>query len=61
MVLRYQELIWIYWESISEYIALFKLKIETVINLKENEINKLLIEYKMSLINSIVTGKVKEF
>lgn len=45
-------------KEISEYIDSISLKIETAINLKQKEIEKLK-EYKSSLINSVVTGKVK--
>ena len=45
-------------KEISEYIDSISLKIETAINLKQKEIEKLK-EYKSSLINSMVTGKVK--
>ncbi|MDX1348825.1 MAG: restriction endonuclease subunit S [Putridiphycobacter sp.] len=44
--------------GISEYIETASQKIETAINLKQQEIEKLK-EYKSSLINSVVTGKVK--
>jgi type I restriction enzyme S subunit len=43
---------------ISEYIKNIKVKITTAISLKEQEIEKLK-EYKATLINSAVTGKVK--
>lgn len=43
---------------ISEYIETVKAKIATAISLKEQEIEKLK-EYKGSLINSVVTGKVR--
>jgi type I restriction enzyme S subunit len=45
-------------KEILEYIDSISLKIETAINLKQKEIEKLK-EYKSSLINSVVTGKVK--
>ena len=45
-------------KEILEYIDSISLKIETAINLKQQEIEKLK-EYKSSLINSVVTGKVK--
>ena len=45
-------------EEILEYIDSISLKIETAISLKQQEIEKLK-EYKSSLINSVVTGKVK--
>lgn len=45
-------------EQILEYIDSISLKIEIAINLKQQEIAKLK-EYKSSLINSVVTGKVK--
>ncbi|UMB60847.1 restriction endonuclease subunit S [Lutibacter sp. A80] len=44
--------------EISEFIASGSEKIETAISLKQQEIEKLK-EYKSSLINSVVTGKVK--
>ena len=43
---------------IAEYIDTATIKIATVISLKEQEIEKLK-EYKASLINEVVTGKVK--
>ncbi|MCX2574073.1 restriction endonuclease subunit S [Pedobacter sandarakinus] len=43
---------------IVKYLEDFSLKIDTAISLKEKEIEKLK-EYKASLINSVVTGKVK--
>ncbi|WP_051621321.1 restriction endonuclease subunit S [Leeuwenhoekiella sp. MAR_2009_132] len=46
--------------EISEYIETASQKIETAISLKQQEIEKLK-EYKSSLINSVVTGKVKVF
>ncbi|CAM1361298.1 conserved protein of unknown function [Tenacibaculum soleae] len=45
-------------EEISAYIETGTQKIETAISLKQQEIGKLK-EYKSSLINSVVTGKVK--
>jgi type I restriction enzyme S subunit len=45
-------------KEISAYIENASKKIETAINLKQKEIEKLK-EYKSSLINSVVTGKVK--
>jgi type I restriction enzyme S subunit len=45
-------------KEISAYIETASQKIETAIGLKEQEIDKLK-EYKSSLINSVVTGKVK--
>ncbi len=45
-------------EEISKYIEIASQKIETAINLKQQEIAKLK-EYKSSLINSVVTGKVR--
>ena len=45
-------------KEISEYIETASRKIETAISLKQQEIEKLK-EYKMSLINGVVTGKVK--
>ena len=45
-------------KEISEYIEKASQKIETAIGLKQQEIEKLK-EYKGSLINSCVTGKVK--
>ena len=45
-------------KEISAYIETASKKIETAINLKQQEIAKLK-EYKSSLINSVVTGKVK--
>lgn len=45
-------------EEISEYIETANTKIESAISLKEQEIGKLK-EYKMSLIDGVVTGKVK--
>ena len=45
-------------KEILEYIETASQKIETAINLKQQEIAKLK-EYKSSLINSVVTGKVK--
>jgi len=45
-------------EDISTYIHSILIKISTAISLKEQEIEKLK-EYKMSLINSVVTGKVR--
>jgi type I restriction enzyme, S subunit len=45
-------------KEISEYIETASQKIETAISLKQQEIAKLK-EYKSSLINSVVTGKVK--
>jgi type I restriction enzyme S subunit len=45
-------------KEISEYIETASQKIETAINLKQQEIEKLK-EYKSSLINGVVTGKVK--
>ncbi len=45
-------------KEISAYIKTASQKIETAISLKQQEINKLK-EYKSSLINSVVTGKVK--
>lgn len=45
-------------KEISAYIELASQKIETAISLKQQEIDKLK-EYKRSLINSVVTGKVK--
>lgn len=44
--------------EISEYIETASLKISKVISLKEQEIEKLK-EYKMSLMDSVVTGKVR--
>ncbi|WP_431471858.1 restriction endonuclease subunit S [Nonlabens sp. SCSIO 43208] len=45
-------------QEIAEYIETASTKIETAIGLKEQEIEKLQ-EYKSSLINSVVTGKVR--
>lgn len=45
-------------KEISEYIETASQKIDTAVNLKQQEIEKLK-EYKSSLINSVVTGKVK--
>lgn len=45
-------------KEIANYIETASAKIETAISLKEQEISKLR-EYKSSLINSVVTGKVK--
>ncbi|WP_026810947.1 restriction endonuclease subunit S [Arenibacter latericius] len=45
-------------KEISEYIETASQKIETAISIKQQEIEKLK-EYKSSLINSVVTGKVK--
>ena len=45
-------------KEISEYVETASKKIETAIDLKQQEIEKLK-EYKSSLINSAVTGKVK--
>lgn len=45
-------------KEIASYIETASKKIETAINLKQQEITKLK-EYKSSLINSVVTGKVK--
>lgn len=45
-------------KEISAYIEIASQKIETAINLKQQEIVKLK-EYKSSLINSVVTGKIK--
>lgn len=45
-------------EKISEYIEASNKKIDLAISLKEQEIEKLK-EYKMSLIDAVVTGKVK--
>ncbi len=45
-------------KEIAQYIETASTKIETAINLKEQEISKLQ-EYKNSLINSVVTGKVR--
>ena len=45
-------------KEISEYVETASKKIETAIELKQQEIEKLK-EYKSSLINSAVTGKVK--
>ncbi|UAB80051.1 restriction endonuclease subunit S [Marixanthomonas sp. SCSIO 43207] len=45
-------------KEIANYIETASAKIENAINLKEQEISKLQ-EYKSSLINSVVTGKVK--
>lgn len=45
-------------KAIAQYIETASAKIETAISLKEQEISKLQ-EYKSSLINSVVTGKVK--
>ena len=45
-------------KEISEYIEAASQKIETAIRLKQQEIEKLK-EYKSSLINSVVTGKVR--
>jgi type I restriction enzyme S subunit len=47
-------------KEISIYIETSSQKIETAISLKQQEIEKLK-EYKSSLINSVVTGKVKVF
>lgn len=47
-------------EEIIEYISFHSQKIETAIRLKQQEIDKLK-EYKSSLINSVVTGKVKVY
>jgi type I restriction enzyme S subunit len=47
-------------KEISAYIETASQKIETAISLKQQEIEKLK-EYKSSLINSVVTGKVKVF
>lgn len=47
-------------KEISAYIETASQKIETAISLKQQEIAKLK-EYKSSLINSVVTGKVKVF
>ncbi|WP_417873603.1 restriction endonuclease subunit S [Xanthomarina gelatinilytica] len=47
-------------EKLKHYINNFSQKIETAIGLKQQEIEKLK-EYKNSLINSCVTGKVKVF
>ncbi|WP_418509232.1 restriction endonuclease subunit S [Corallibacter sp.] len=47
-------------KEIAYYIETASAKIETAISLKEKEINKLQ-EYKSSLINSVVTGKVRVF
>ena len=44
--------------AIKEYINNFSIKIDTAISLKEKEIEKLK-EYKSTLINSAVTGKIK--
>ena len=44
--------------EIAKYIETAKTKIATAISLKEQEIEKLK-EYKMSLIDGVVTGKVK--
>lgn len=46
--------------EIAEYIEIGTTKIATAISLKEQEIEKLK-EYKMSLIDGVVTGKVKVF
>ena len=45
-------------EKIVQYLKYIDLKISTVLSLKEKEIEKLK-EYKASLINSVVTGKIK--
>lgn len=45
-------------KEIAQYIETASAKIETAISLKEQEISKLQ-EYKSSLINSVVTGKVR--
>jgi type I restriction enzyme S subunit len=45
-------------KEIASYIETASKKIETAINLKQQEIAKLK-EYKSSLINGVVTGKVK--
>ena len=45
-------------KEIASYIETASQKIETAISLKQQEIAKLK-EYKSSLINSVVTGKVK--
>ncbi len=45
-------------KEIAQYIETASAKIETAISLKEKEISKLQ-EYKSSLINSVVTGKVR--
>ena len=45
---------------IVEYIEISNTKIANAISLKEQEIEKLK-EYKMSLIDGVVTGKVKVF
>ena len=44
--------------KISEYLEIQSEKIATAISLKEQEIEKLK-EYKATLINSAVTGKIK--
>lgn len=44
--------------KISEYISNLTIKTDSIISLKEKEIEKLK-EYKMSLIDGVVTGKVK--
>lgn len=45
-------------KEISDYIEISSLRLDESINLKQQEIDKLK-EYKSSLINSVVTGKVK--
>lgn len=45
-------------KEIAQYIEMASAKIETAMSLKEQEISKLQ-EYKSSLINSVVTGKVR--
>jgi type I restriction enzyme, S subunit len=47
-------------EQISEFISKLHLKIDNAILSKQNEIEKLK-EYKASLINSVVTGKIKVY
>jgi type I restriction enzyme S subunit len=45
-------------DEIRNYVESINLKVETAISLKENEIEKLK-EYKATIINSVVTGKIK--
>jgi type I restriction enzyme S subunit len=47
-------------EAIVTYIERFNVKISAAVFMKEGEIDKLK-EYKASLINSSVTGKIKVF